>query len=85
MKALRGLLVLCATILSILVLGLLVGAAVNGSGIILYSHGLDPIPDGPDNFQLAHGLDPIPDGPDNLQLAHGLDPIPDGPDNFQLA
>jgi hypothetical protein len=57
-------------------LALVLGFAANGSGLLLYSHGLDPIPDGPSSI-VAHGLDPIPDGPNSI-VAHGLDPIPDG-------
>ena len=78
MKTLRGSLVLCATICSILVLGLLVGAAVNGSGLRLYSHGLDPVPLDPgDGIYSAHGLDPVPLDPgDGILMAHGLDPVP---------
>jgi hypothetical protein len=82
MKTIRLWLPLCATICSVLLLALLLGFAANGSGYKLYSHGLDPIPDGGDGgLLLVHGLDPIPDGGDGgIRLAHGLDPIPDGGD-----
>ena len=85
MKTLRGSLVLCATICSILSLALLAGVAINGSGLTLYSHGLDPIPLDPDGTINAHGLDPIPLDPDGTIItAHGLDPIPLDPDGTIL-
>lgn len=77
MNAIRRALPLYATICTVLLLVVLVSFAANGSGISLYSHGLDPIPDGCGCTIDAHSLDAVPDSSEAI-VAHGLDPIPDG-------
>jgi len=74
---------ICATICSVLVLALIVGAVSYGSpSLRLFSHGSNPVPPddgGTGDLQFAHGSNPVPPddgGTGDIQLAHGSNPVP---------
>jgi hypothetical protein len=77
MTKLRSTFLFCATICSVIVLALVVGALAYGSNsnLPVWVHGMPP-PDGNGTTLDAHGMPP-PDGTGTTFLAHGMPP-PDG-------